>query len=189
MSLRREIAIATWDAPREGNIYGKLIIDARPALAYIQKLRDERSVHVTLTHIVARALALILKAPIGLHGYISFGRFVRHNSIDLSVIVALENRENISMVKLSDADQRSIAEIATTLNQSVAEVRSGEDQSVKKNMLTAKWIPWFLFKPLLKLVGWISTSLGWSIPTFGIIAFPFGAGIISNVRVFGVDEA
>ena len=93
------------------------------------------------------------------------------------------------MVKLSDADQRSIVEIATTLNQSVAEVRSGEDQSVKKNMLTAKWISWFLLKPLLKLVGWISTSLGWSIPTFGITAFPFGAGIITNVGVFGVDEA
>ena len=58
LKLRRKIAIATWDAPREGNIYGKLVVDARPALNYIKKLRVEYGVHVTLTHVVARALAL-----------------------------------------------------------------------------------------------------------------------------------
>ena len=189
MSLRRKIAIATWDAPREGNIYGKLIVDARPALAYIQKLRDERSVHVTLTHIVTRALALTLKDSIGLNGYISFGRFIEHSNVDLSVVVALNGGENLSMVKLSDADQHSITEIATMLNQRVNEIRSGADQSMKQHMSTAKWVPWFLLKPLLKFVGWVSTSLGWSIPAFGITAFPFGAGIITNVGVFGVDEA
>ena len=53
MKLRRKIAIATWDAPREGNIYAKLVIDARPALEYIQKLRAENELlkldHAELT--------------------------------------------------------------------------------------------------------------------------------------------
>ena len=189
MKLRRKIAIATWDAPREGNIYGKLVVDARPALAYIQKLRAEHDVHVTLTHIVTRALALTLNSSTGLNGYISLGRFVEHPSVDLSVIVALDGGENLSMVKLSGVDQLSITQIATLLNRRVAEIRSGQDQSVKQNMSTAKWVPWYLLKPLLKLIGWVSTSLGWSIPAFGIKAFPFGAGIITNVGVFGVDEA
>ena len=61
MKLRRKIAIATWDAPREGNIYAKLVIDARPALDYIQKLRAEQGVHVTLTHFVTRAVAVLPK--------------------------------------------------------------------------------------------------------------------------------
>ena len=172
MKLRRKIAIATWDAPREANIYGKLVVDARPALAYIQTLREQHGIHVTLTHLAVRAIALTLKESIGLNGYISFGRFVEHETVDLSVIVALEGGQNLSMVKLQRADEMSIVDIATTLNQRVDEVRSGKDPSVKQNMLTARWVPWFLLKPLLKLVGWISTSLGYSIPAFGIIAFP-----------------
>ena len=32
MSTRRKLAIATWDSPRKGNIYGKLTVDATEAL-------------------------------------------------------------------------------------------------------------------------------------------------------------
>ena len=41
MTTRRKLAIATWDAPREGNIYGKLTVDATQALAYIQRQVNE----------------------------------------------------------------------------------------------------------------------------------------------------
>ena len=46
MTLRRKLAIATWDAPREGNIYGKLVLDARPALEYIERRRAETLLRV-----------------------------------------------------------------------------------------------------------------------------------------------
>ena len=189
MSLRRKIAIATWDAPREGNIYGKVTLDARPALEYIQELRQKDDIHVTLTHLVVRAVAFALKESTGLNGYISFGKFKEHKRIDLSVIVALDEGKNLSMVKLTEVDRVSITQIAQKVNQRVEELRSGRDKAVKQNMQTAKLIPWFLLKPILKLIGWISTSLGWSIPSIGIQAFPFGTAIITNVGVFGVDEA
>lgn len=189
MSLRRKIAIATWDAPREGNIYGKLTLDVRPALQYIQKLREERGVHITITHLVTRAIALTLQKSSGLNGYISFGHFIEHKTVDLSILVALDGGKNLSMVKLQEVDKQSITQIAKKLNQRTAEIRSGKDLSIKQNMQTAKLIPWFLLKPLLKLIGWLSTSIGCSIPAFGIQAFPFGAAIITNVGTFGVDEA
>jgi pyruvate/2-oxoglutarate dehydrogenase complex dihydrolipoamide acyltransferase (E2) component len=189
MSLRRKIAIATWGSPREGNIYGKVVVDARPALEYIQKLRETHGEHVTVTHLVTRALALTLKEPIDLNGYISFGQFIAHKTVDLSVVVAMNGGKNLSMVKLKKVDELSVLEIARQLNQRISEVRSGKDKNVKQSMSTAKWAPWFILKPLLSLVGWLSGSLGWSIPAFGLKAFPFGAGIITNVGVFGVDEA
>ena len=189
MSLRRKIAIATWSSPREGNIYGKVILDARPALAYIKKLRQDTGEHITLTHLITRVLALTLKEPIDLNGYISFGRFVPHSTVDLSVIVALEGGKNLSMVKLKKVDELSVTEIAQQLNRRVKEVRGGEDKDMKQTMSTARWVPWFLLRPLLNIVGWLSSGLGLSIPAFGVRAFPFGAGIITNVGVFGVDEA
>ena len=34
-STRRKLAIATWSAPSEGNIYGKLTMDAEEAMAFL----------------------------------------------------------------------------------------------------------------------------------------------------------
>ena len=189
MGLRRKIAIATWSSPREGNIYGKVILDARPVLEYIQRLRVETGEHITLTHFITRVLALTLKEPIDLNGYISFGRFIAHKTVDLSVVVALEGGKNLSMVKLKQVDELSVTDIAQRLNKRVNEVRSGQDKDMKQTMSTARWMPWFLLRPLLSLVGWLSGGLGLSIPSLGVRAFPFGAGIITNVGVFGVDEA
>lgn len=189
MSLRRKIAIASWDAPREGNIYGKLVLDVEPALAYIEKLRAETGEHITLTHLVTRAIALVLHEPIGLNGFIRLGRFREHTSVDLSVVVAIRGGENLSAVKLTEVDEMSVTQIAAELNQRVTEVRAGKDSTLKQNMSAARLTPWFLLKPLLKIVGWLSTSLGLSVPALGVSPFPFGAAVITNVGVFGVDEA
>ena len=52
-NTRRKLAIASWSAPREGNIYGKLTLDATEALAYIEWLRaktgDDRDGAVEFT--------------------------------------------------------------------------------------------------------------------------------------------
>ena len=189
MSLRRKISIATWSSPREGNIYGKVILDARPVLEYISKLRKETGEHITLTHFITKVLALTLKEPIDLNGYISLGRFIPHKTVDLSVVVALGGGENLTMAKLHKVDQLSVTEIAQILNKRVDKLRTGQDQDMKQSMNTMRWVPWFLLGPLLSFVGWLSSGLGLSIPAFGVRAFPFGAGIITNVGVFGVDEA
>ena len=49
MSTRRKLAIATWGAPREGNIYGKMTLDATEALEHLERLSDEAGVKVTMT--------------------------------------------------------------------------------------------------------------------------------------------
>ena len=36
MSTRRKLAIATWGSPREGNIYGKMTLDATPAIGHLE---------------------------------------------------------------------------------------------------------------------------------------------------------
>ena len=44
MSTRRKLAIATWSSPREGNIYGKLTLDATEALAFKAVFGDEKPI-------------------------------------------------------------------------------------------------------------------------------------------------
>jgi len=55
--LRRKMAIAAWDSPREPNIYGRMTLDAEPALAYVDHLRKTTGEKVTLTTVVGKAVA------------------------------------------------------------------------------------------------------------------------------------
>jgi pyruvate dehydrogenase E2 component (dihydrolipoamide acetyltransferase) len=41
---------------------------------------------------------------------------------------------------------------------------------------------------MLKVTGWLTGSLGISIPAFGLEAFPFGSCIVTSVGMFGLDE-
>ena len=89
-STRRKLAIATWAAPREGNIYGKLTVDAGPALAFLDKVRAQTGEKVTITHLVGRAVALALAQAPTLNGRIVWGAYRPFDTVDVAFLVALE---------------------------------------------------------------------------------------------------
>ena len=57
MTTRRKLAIASWRAPHEPNIYGKLTVDAGPALKYLEDARRKSGEKITMTHFVGKATA------------------------------------------------------------------------------------------------------------------------------------
>src|SRR5688572_7548890 len=115
MTTRRKLAIATWSSPREGNIYGKLTLDAGPALRYLDHLRATTGEKVTITHLVGRAVAEALKHAPGLNGRISLGRYLQHDSVAIAFLVALEEGADLAKAKVDNADQKSVADIAREL--------------------------------------------------------------------------
>ena len=140
-STRRKLAIASWSAPREGNIYGKLTVDATEALAYLEWLRKESGVKVTLTHLVGKAVALALKEAPGLNGVIRFGRFVPHPTVDVAYLVALEEGANLAKAKIVEADRKSVREIAGELAALAQKLHRGEDEQFKKSTAPLGWMP------------------------------------------------
>ena len=51
-----------------------------------------------------------------------------------------------------------------------------------------KLLPVWLIRVLLRFTQFVTTELGVSVPALGLEAFPFGACVITNVGVFGLDE-
>src|SRR5689334_22465127 len=105
MSTRRKLAIATWSSPREGNIYGKLTLDATEALAYLEHVRQTTGEKATITHLVGKAVGEALKQAPTLNGYIRLGAYVQHQTVDVSFLVALEEGANLAKAKVCDADK------------------------------------------------------------------------------------
>lgn len=187
-SLRRKLAIATWSAPREGNIYGKLTVDVGEAQRYLAWLRKKTGLKVTITHMVGKAVAEALSRAPGLNGVIRMGRYVRHATVDVSYLVALEGGANLAKVKIERLDQKSVGELGQELRTLATRLHQGKDESFKKSMGPLKLLPTWLIRPLAHTMGYLTGVWGLNIPALGLEAHPFGACIITNVGVFGLDE-
>jgi len=184
---RRKLAISTWSPPAEGNIYGKLTLDVSKALQYVEHLRKKDGEKVTIAHVVGKAVGKALEAAPGLNGRIVFGKFVPHQSVDVTFLVALENGKDLAKTKISNTNERSISDIARELGKGASKLRDGKDEGFEKSKGLLKALPTWLLKPILWTTGYVTSALG--IPAMGLEAFPFGSAIITNVGSFGLEEA
>ena len=104
MSTRRKLAIASWSAPQEGNIYGKLTVDAtRPGLSGTPAQHDGQ--RVSITHLVGKAVSMALAQAPTLNGRVVFDRFIPFSTVDIAFLVALEEGKDLAKAKVCDADK------------------------------------------------------------------------------------
>lgn len=188
MSTRRKLAIATWSAPQEGNIYGKLSVDAAHALAYLDRVRAETGERVTITHFVGKVVGAALREAPGLNGYLRFGGYHQHSTVDVAFLVALEEGSDLGKVKVERVDEKRLEDLAREFGAAAAKLRAGKDKQFKKSNDLARALPTWIIRPLLALIGWLTGSLGVSLPAAGLEAFPFGACVITSVGMLGLDE-
>jgi len=188
-TLRRKLAISSWSAPREGNIHGKLTVDVTEAEAWLDATRQRTGVKVTLTHLVGAGVARALAVEPSLNGTIRFGRFVPHDQVNLTFLVAMPDGSDLAKARVDDVDHRHPVEVARELADRVERLRSGSDDDWERSKRAIRLLPTFLLRRLVWLTGWLASSLGLNIPALGVERFAFGSAVITNVGMFGVDEA
>jgi hypothetical protein len=188
MTTRRKLAIATWSAPREPNIYGKLTLDAGPALKYIDEARVKSGEKVTMTHFVGKACAEALKQTPSLNGRILFGRYRPHKTVDLAFLVSFEDGRDLAKVKIDNVDRKTIVEIALEVRERADRLRGGRDPDFEKSTRLLRFLPTWLIRPLVNTIGWLCGALGVEMRAFGLERFPFGSCIVTSVGMFGLDE-
>lgn len=103
--------------------FGDMDVYAEPLLAYIEDSRRTGGEHVTMTHLVGRAVAHGLATVPDLRVRIAHGRVYERQSIDVFFIVATRGGRELTGVKVADADRKTAVEIA-------AEPRSGCGESI-----------------------------------------------------------
>ena len=186
--LRRKLILSTWRSPKEGNIYGKLTVDAQAALSYLNYRSEKTGQKHTITHFVGRAIGQAIKETPDINGFIRFGKFVPHKEVALSFLIALEGGRNLGQVKLSGVDNMQIQDVSKALMSKAGKQRSGDDADLKQSLAALRVLPKWLIRPTLWLTGYITSSLGWSISFLGLRKFPFGSCMITSVGMFGLDE-
>jgi pyruvate dehydrogenase E2 component (dihydrolipoamide acetyltransferase) len=158
-------------------------------LAYVDEVRARTGEKVTLTHVVGKALARALAAEPSLNGRIVMGRYQPHDRVDVTFLVTMEDGSDLARAKVEHTDRKPVEDIARELREKAGKLRGGGDDDWEKSKKLVRLLPTFLLRPVLWFTGWLTGSLGVEAKALGLERFPFGSAIVTNVGVFGLDEA
>ncbi len=182
VSSFRRMAAGMWRSPRDPSIYGQMDVDATAALAFLA----EQAEKVTVTHLVARAVALALRDQPELNAKVRFwGRLERRETIDLFVTVATGG--DLSGARIDRADGKSLADIAREVSDRAGKIRKGADRDHARTRGAMKALPWWLARPATWASDMLVNELHVELP--GMPGDPFGSAIITSVGMFGIDSA
>ncbi|MBA3460370.1 MAG: 2-oxo acid dehydrogenase subunit E2 [Deltaproteobacteria bacterium] len=189
-STFRRMAAAMWRSPSDPSIYGQMDVDATAALAFLAEHTRATGVRLTVTHLVARAVALALRDQPEINGKIRFwGRLEQRSTIDVFVTVATEGNRDLSGARIERADEKSLAALATEIADRVSKIRTGKDASYKQSRRALASVPWYLARTATWLSDVLVNELHLDLTKQGLPPDPFGSAIVTSVGMFGIDSA
>jgi pyruvate dehydrogenase E2 component (dihydrolipoamide acetyltransferase) len=184
----RRVAVAVWGHPNDPQIYGDLEVDATRLLAFVEETRDATGVHVTVTHAVGKAIAHALAEHPDLNVRLRRGKFISRESVDIFFVASVAGGKDVSGVKVTGADGKTLVEIAEELARRVERIRAGEDGEVGgKNALDST--PLWLLRPGLRFATWLTADRNKDLRRLGLPRQAFGSAMVSSVGMFGVQKA
>jgi pyruvate dehydrogenase E2 component (dihydrolipoamide acetyltransferase) len=185
----RRLAVHTWRPPHDPTVHAVLEIPMTGALAYLERLRVEHGVHVTMTHLVAKALALAMRRYPQLNGIVARGRIMLRDTVDMFIQVATEGGTDLAGFKIARVDERSVVEIARETDERVRRLRERRDQQVQRTKQMLDRIPLPVLGPLMRAISFMIYDLDLDLTRFGIVKDEFGSAMISNVGTLGISTA
>ncbi|MCB9674927.1 MAG: 2-oxo acid dehydrogenase subunit E2 [Alphaproteobacteria bacterium] len=186
----RRIAASMWGRPADPSIYGFVDIDVSDTLRFVEQTRARTGQRITMTHIVARAVANAFAENPDLNAKVRFGgRIEQRETVDLVISVMRDGGRDLSAARVDAADTLDLAGLVDAVSAQVDRSRKGEDEDYEKSRGLLASLPWWLVRPLLWLTDVSSNELHLHLPKLGMPRDPFGTAVITNVGRFGIDTA
>jgi pyruvate/2-oxoglutarate dehydrogenase complex dihydrolipoamide acyltransferase (E2) component len=186
----RRIAASMWGRPSDPSIYGFVDIDVTDTLAFIDEHRERTGQRLTITHVVAQAVAQAFGENPDLNAKVRFGgRIEERETVDLVISVARNEGRDLSAARVDAADTLPLTSLVAQMDSQIDRTRRGEDEDYEKSRGLLASLPFFLVRPLLWLTDLVSNELHLHLPKLGMPRDPFGTAVITNVGMFGIDTA
>ena len=193
LSSFRRIAIGTWRTTYDPTVYGTLALRGDRVMAYLDDFRKRTGKRVTLSHLMAKAVAMTLAEMPDANAILRWNRIYLRKDIGVFFQVAMEDEKtgeiDLSGATIFDAHTKTLLEIVEEFEKKVGAVRKREDKNLEGSRNLFKSIPFFLLNTMLDLIGWLSFTLNLDLRWAGIPKDPFGSVMITNIGSLGLEEA
>lgn len=185
----RKLAGAAWSRPRDPQFFGDLELDAGALLAYIDEVRRLSGVHLTMTHLIGRAVAHGLVTVPKLRVRLAHGREYPRDSVDVFFIVSAEGGQELTGVKVHDADRKSAADIAEEVTRRCATIDAGNDPDLGRGKAMLAKLPPRALRAALHIGAWLTSDLNLDLSRLGMPRQAFGGAMITSVGMWGIGHA
>lgn len=185
----RKLAGSTWGRPMDPQFYGDLELDAGPMLRYIEHARSASAVHVTITHLVGKAVAHGLATVPELRIRLARGREHERESVDVFFIVAAEGGRELTGVKIAAADQMPLIDLAREVDSRCSAIASGQDPELGQGKALLGRLPPSVLRQVLRLGAFLTSDLNLDLSKLGMPRQAFGGAMITSVGIWGITRA
>lgn len=190
------MAPAMWEAPSDPTMHGTLEIDVTKALEYLQLQSEISGTHLTITHLVVKAVADSLAQHPECNAFIRRGRVFQRANVDVFVVVAVETevtpdqeqRADLTGITIRNADEKSLTDIAREISDRAASARAGADREYAQMKAFFDHTPRIVLKSLLKAIPFIQYDLNLDLSRLGI-EDAFGSAAVTSLGMMGIDAA
>src|SRR5690349_6662883 len=187
------IAIGTWRTTKDPSVYGSIEVEVDETLRYLEAFRAATGKRMTVTHLMAKAVGLVLAAMPDANAILRFNRIYLRQSVDVYFQVALKDEESgqidLSGVTIREADRKPMAQIVDEFEAAAGKVRTGQDAEKEQTRQTFKRLPGWLVGPVLDVISFLTYTLNLDLRRLGIPKDPFGSAMVTNVGSLGLEEA
>jgi pyruvate/2-oxoglutarate dehydrogenase complex dihydrolipoamide acyltransferase (E2) component len=185
----RKLAGAAWGPPTDPQFYGDLDVDAAALLDYAEQARAAAGVHLTITHLIGRAVAHGLAEVPELRVRLARGREYDRHSVDVFFIVTASGGQELTGVKVTGADRKSAVDIARELSGRCAAIDAGHDPDLGRGKALLARLPPRLLRAALHAGAWLTSDRNLDLSRFGLPRQAFGGAMITSVGMWGVSHA
>lgn len=193
LSSFRKIAIGTWSTAYDPSVYGTLKLRADKALWYLDEFRRRTGKHITISHLMAKAVAVVFSEMPDANAILRFNRIYLREDIGVFFQVAMEDPKtgeiDLSGATIFDAHKKSMEEIVDEFKARVDKVKAGKDKELEGTRSTFKLIPFFLLNFFLKALSFLLYTLNLDLRWAGVPRDAFGSAMVTNVGSLGLEEA
>lgn len=184
----RKIAGATWGHPLDPQIYGELEIDAGALERYIAAAQAGGT-HLTVTHLIGRAVAHALAENPEVNVRRTRGRAIPRGSVDVFFIIVSKDGRELTGVKVEDAQRKSAVEVAAEVARGAARAHRGDDQGLGKAKPLLDRLPTPVLRLVLRVAAWLTSDRDIDLSRLGMSRQAFGGAMVTSMGMFGIERA
>jgi hypothetical protein len=189
MSPRRKMMISTFGPPDSGMILGTLQLDMTRTKQYIAERRKDPDCHLTVTHIVLRALGVALSKAPSVNGHLVFGKYYPAPTVDVSCLVAVGAGKDLGVCRLPEIDKMNLQDVCNRVRGDANKIRGGKDKGQEDRNKIMSVLPTWVIRLMLNFFGWLGSACGFRIPPVGVEPYMFGSCMVTSVGMMGLDLA
>jgi pyruvate/2-oxoglutarate dehydrogenase complex dihydrolipoamide acyltransferase (E2) component len=193
LSSFRKIALGTWQTTYDPSVYGSLELRMDAATRYIAEFRRVTGRRLTVSHLMAKAMAMVFKECPDANAVLRFNRVYLRKRIGIFFQVVMTDegagKADLSGATLYEVEDKSLLAICDEFEKKVSTVRARKDPALEKSRGTFRSMPYFLLHTVMKLISFFSFTLNLDLRWMGIPSDPFGSVMITNVGSLGLDVA